>query len=287
MKLLITLSLMIGMATAMFAQNPAAPAGTPSPLPPGPLIKPVPSGIRWTITRKGGAKGASQEGGKAEPGASPESGETKGQEKEKEGANRFDIQIIGEKVGDVSHTVTTYGGGNRAEVWKKGGQQSTLSTGWTQPVISAAGADEAEDLDWISAANFVNVRDVLGRKCMVFQDKILPQGAAALLRYNRSIHHELSPGMKEHLKRANIAVEEASGSSQPELSADTLKENAVACIDLESRLPMALQVGKVVTTYKYEALPPAYALNLPADIAAAIQARGQQIQAVMRRPVQP
>ena len=276
MKLLLTLSL-VAMASTASAQGPTTPAGSPAPLPPGPLVKPVPSGVRWTITRKAGPGVESKELEKAEQGASPESGKEKG----KEGASRFDIQIIGEKVSDVAHVVTTYGNGNKKEIWKKGGQQTTINTGWKEPIVGPA-YDDAEDITWISASNFTGIKKVSDSDCMIFRDRVLPE----LYRARPDLLRK-SVASSEVEQKGMDLIAKVLGTESKAIDPESVKIDAFACIDLESRLPITLQVGKAVTAYKYEALPPNYALNLPADVAAAMEARGQQVKATTRRPVQP
>ena len=274
MKLLLTLSL-AAMSLTASAQGPATPAGSPAPLPPGPLVKPVPSGVRWTITRKAGPGGALRELEKAEPGAA------KDQEKGKEGASRFDIQIIGEKVSDVAHVVTTYGNGNKKEVWKKGGQQTTINTGWKEPIVGPA-YDDVEDITWISASNFTGIRKVSDSDCMIFRDKVLPE----LYRARPDLLRKSVASSDKEQQNIDL-ITKVLGTESKAIDPESVKIDAFACIDLDSRLPITLQVGKAVTAYKYEALPPNYALNLPADVAAAMEARGQQVKATTRRPVQP
>jgi hypothetical protein len=277
-RLLLTFGIIAEMTTMMFAQGSAAPAGTPEPLPPGPLLKPIPSQTRWTISRKGG-QGGSPEPAKAAPSATPESGQAKSGGKDS--AAQFDIQIIGEKVGDVSHVVTTYGNGSKKEVWKKGGVQTTMNTGWQQPIVGPA-FEDAEDVTWTSASNFTGIKKVSGLDCMVFRDKILPELYRArpdLLRKSVASSKVEQEGIDQ--------VTKVLGKESTAVDPESVKVDAVAVIDLERRLPIALQLGKVVTTYKYEALPTDYTLTLPADVAAAMQTRGQEVQAATRRPAQP
>lgn len=273
MKLLLTLSLIVASGTAIFAQETAAPANGPISLPPGPLIKPFPNRVRLTITRKTSTDASQQRGDAATSGA-------KGGQKD--GAATFDIQIVGEKVGDISHTVTTYANGNKKEVWRKGEQQTTMSTGWKQPIAGTA-SDEAEDLSWISATNFAGIQKIAGRECMVFREKLLPQ----VYRIRPDL---LTP--QEGPKTADDQAEEdrlkkVLGDQDSTVDPANIKLDAAASIDVESRLPMSLQMGHTVTTYKYEPLPADYNLALPPEVTSAIETRGQQIQASTRKPVRP
>lgn len=283
MKPLLTLTLVAATAVTLFAQGSATPAGTPTPLPPGPLFKPFPSQIRWTITRKGAQAGpqtpAPAVSGPATPGANPAAG----QPLETQNANQIDLQIVGEKVGDVSHVITIYPNGNKHEVWKKGSLQALLSSGGTEPIISRAAEEFTEEMDWISASNFAGIQKVSGRDCMVFRDKILPQ----MYRNNPDLLKPATPKSAQALAEEARIQKVLGGEETPTVNPESLRMTAVACIDLESRVPMGLQMGQVVTTYKYEALPSGYALALPPEIASAMQANAQQMQATTLRPVRP
>ncbi|GEM_PF-2928288 len=278
-KLLLIVILTAGLAITLVAQDHPAPASTPVVLPPGPLIKPFPNLVRWTITRKG-AESVGQEPDAA-PGSSPGqkgSGETKDDEKRN---SRFDVQIVGEKVGDISHIVTTFSNGNKQEVWKKAGVQTTLSTGWKQPIAGPAG-EESEDISWISGSNYMGINKISGRDCMIFRDRILPEGYRS-----RPDLFQISTPKDAKGQVDEDAVEKVLGVKRSALDPEKLKVIAVAEIDLEARLPIALQLGKVVTTYKYETLAPTYTLTLPTEIQAVLEARNQQLQAATRKPVRP
>jgi hypothetical protein len=282
MKAPLLFSLIAGMAIPMFAQNAPAPSGiTPGALPEGPLVKPFPSQVRWTITRKGISDAhepsASQASSEQAPGEQAPGSENGAPKK----ASPFEIQIIGEKVGDVTHIITTYGSGIKQEVWKKGGQQTTMKTGWKEPLAGSA-SEEVEDINWISSKNFTGIRKASGRDCMVFRDRLLP----GIYRMRPDLLQKSEAG-SERDRKEEQRVNKVLGSKSENLDPEKLKMNAVACIDLESRLPMALQVGNNVTTYKYEALPPSYVLELPANVAATIQATSQRVAATVRKPSMP
>lgn len=285
MKLLLTLTLIAGTAVTLFAQGSAAPAGTPIPLPPGPLFKPFPSQIRWMITRKGAQPGPQAPASTASgPATSADSVASQTQGSTKESASQFDTKIIGEKVGDVTHLITFFSNGTKQEVWKNGPQQALLSSGWKQPIVGRASQDANEELDWISPANFAGIQKFGGRDCLVFRDKVLPQVyriRPELLRQPEAAQTARDRLDEERIKKI-FGTQET-----PVINPENLKMVAVACIDLESRLPMALQMDNVVTTYKYEALPLDYPLVIPAEFASAMQACAQQMQASIRKPALP
>jgi len=260
MKLLLTLLIVAETASALFAQNPAKSPNNPGTLPPGPLFKPFPDMVRWTITRKASAPAAGTPAG-----------------------SQFDLQIIGEKSGDVSHVVISYSNGNKKEIWKKGGQQTTMSTGWKQPIAGLAPSDDSEDLAWVSAANFAVIQKVAGRDCLIFRETILPQAYRMRPDLLRKSSVPLNDEEKTEYERTNKILGSQDAGPDPE----SLKMDARAYIDLESRLPIMLQMGKETTVYKYDPLPQTYTINLPPEIITAIAARSQEIQASERKPVRP
>lgn len=274
MKILLTLTLIAGTATALLAQGSATPTGSPTALPPGPLFKPFPSQIRWTITRKGEGAASQAASQKA-----PDAGGTKANEKERAGG--VDIQIIGEKVGDISHTVTIYASGLKMEVWKTRSQEITMRPGWRVPMVSQSTPDAGEDLGWISESNYQGVQPYSGTKCMIFRGKIVPANMAGAAKIAQTTREQLK------ITNQDALPEELKQKPEDLIDPSTYEVDAVACIDFETRLPIALQVGKVVTTYKYQALPPDYTLSLPNEIASAMQTREKQVQATSRRPVLP
>jgi hypothetical protein len=157
-----------------------------------------------------------------------------------------------------------------------------MSTGWKQPIAGTA-SDESEDLSWISAANFAGIQKIAGRECMVFRERLLPQIYRIrpdLLRPQEGPKTADDQAEEERLKKVL-------GDQDSAVDPANIKMDAVASIDVESRLPMSLQMGHTVTTYKYDPLPADYALALPPEVTSAIEARGQQIQASTRKPVRP
>lgn len=282
MKLLLALTLIGGMATTLFAQDASVQTSSPTPLPPGPLVKPFPSQIRWIIMRKDEG-GASQTASPApsqaaSPAASPAASQAAPQKTP-------DIQIVGEKVGDISHTISTYVGGTKMEVWKTRGQEVTVRTGGRVPIVSQSTPDAAEDLGWIGASNFKGIQGVSGIKCMIFRAKIVPANMVGAVRLAQMAREQYNNSLKAGTQNPLFD----SWRDKPENLVDpaSYEVDAIACIELESRLPITLKVGKLVTTYKYEALPPDYTLSLPNEIASAIQMRAQQMQESTRRAVLP
>jgi len=173
--------------------------------------------------------------------------------------------VIGQKTGDIIHLVSFSGNGNKMEIWQKGAYQVIMNTGWKIPAVSPGSADERfTDISWVSAANFTGIKKLPGHgECMYFKDKILPRG--------------LESWTKEDINAAIKAGENIEGMKIP----------AVACIEVERRLPVAMTVGQEATTYKFEPLKAGIMLTFPANAQAAIAAQNQQIQATMRRPVRP
>jgi hypothetical protein len=216
----------------------------------------MPDFTRWTVTQTGTAPAQGQAG-----------------ETQKTGAKQLPPQkIVGERTGDIRHISITYGNGYKTEFWKKDGIQYVASTGWKYPVISAASPDDISgDFAWISAKNFDGFRKVAGGDCMVFHDKILPSGVTIL--------PALAP------------LEKVAGDYQAPvytpIDPETLKIKAVAYIDLDRRVPVALQMGDVITTYKIEAIDPPVPLQLPPQVQAAFDNHNQQLAASVRKTVRP
>jgi hypothetical protein len=166
-------------------------------------------------------------------------------------------QVVGRKTGDIRQIVTSFGNGDRTVFWKKGGLQYVMSEGNQLPIIGPASQDEIYgDLNWVSAANFEGISAVGGRKCMVFRDMIDPPGLI-----------DLDSGIS---KASQIA-----------------KIKAVACIDLELRFPVVVQLGDEITTYKFEPIQPQVPMQLPPEVQMAFATQIQAERAAIRKPVRP
>lgn len=287
-KTLLSSILIVGFAAVAVAQT-GSPADGAATLPSGPLIKPVPDGVRWTTTQTGQTSAAQAgEDGQDQPG----------------GGGQFDMKVVGEKKGDVIHIVTTFSNGEWTEVWRKGNLQTTMAKGWKEPVIGGgdAGGGGEPSIDWISADNFAGIQKVSGRDVMVFRDRVLPQSMAGFeAMYGKvSTNQALlrAQARSQEARRMAISGEEVNRElgedglpevevPQNAIEMEKLKVDAVATVDLESRLPTALQVGKQITSFKYSPLPSSYNLALPAEVVAVTKNSEAEAKAATRRVARP
>jgi hypothetical protein len=255
MKLILTYLFFFAMALVGFAAT--APSGTPPPLPPGPLLQPIPDFTRWTITQTNGAPAPQGQTGGSQNGApKPLPPST----------------IVGERTGDIRHISITYGNGNRIVLWKVGGTQFVSCTGWKVPVVAPASEENIYgNLRWISAKNFDGFVTAAGTNCMVFHDRILPPNSS--IARSLAPFEKLAPGVTAITYKA----------PDPE----TLKIKAVAYIEVERRIPVALELGNEVTTYKVESINPPVPLTIPPQVIAAIDNQNHQLQATARKAVHP
>lgn len=179
----------------------------------------------------------------------------------------FTSTVVGQKAGDILHLVQSQANGNKMETWRKGVAQVVTNTGWKEPAVTlAAGAEQNfQELSWVSPANFQDIRKVPGHgDCMYFKDKILPAGIA-------------------NLSAADIAYAKQDGTD-----IEAMRISATAWIEVESRLPVAIQVGDEVVTYKFEPLSTDQPLTLPEAIQTALSNKQQQLQqATSRKPLRP
>jgi hypothetical protein len=82
-------------------------------------------------------------------------------------------------------------------------------------------------------------------------------------------------------------MDNSAGSSNNSFDPETLKVKEVAYIEVERRIPVAVQVGTRVTTYKVQAIDPPVPLQIPPAVQAAFDNQTQQMQAAVRRIVPP
>jgi hypothetical protein len=262
MKLLFKLVTVMGMTALPIAKS--APPQESQQLPAGPLLQPVPDFSRWTIVSRESSSG--QMGQEQEQNAEAKAGDGN------DSKNSAVKSIVGQRTRDIRHIVITYGNGNKMEFWKKGGVQSVKATGWNKAVVTTASEDDLYgNLGWISADNFQGIQKVGGKDCMVFRDNIPPPGTRKAVKSAPLIN--LPEGFK-------VPVEEP-------VDPESLKIKAVACVEVERRVPVVLQLGNEVTTYKFEPIDPPVPLNLPVDVQAEMAARNQQARAAVRKPPQP
>jgi len=156
MKTLISLMLI---AASAFAQDTKK---DKPPLPPGPIIKPLPELAAWAIIFKdpGVVKGENADDQQKDA-AKPEGSPAK--------APRF---IVITKSGKTYREVETDADGQKTERWKVDGTEVSIAPDGKTSITDGVAAEDFDELKWISAANYVNVANVDGQPCFVFQDKI-------------------------------------------------------------------------------------------------------------------
>jgi hypothetical protein len=261
MKKLTVFSLIISLAICcahaqQAAPSPAGPASSPPPaLPPGPLLKPVPDNTRWTVITTGKAPEI------AKPEASPDKSPEAGKREEKDKAKGSTTTMVGEKVGQTAHVIIARANGAREEKWTDGTLVATVSSGASAPSFTTGGIEQMPVPTWVSAENFTEIKKQGDKSFLIFRTRIMPSGV------------EIVRDMEA----------EAHGQTQ---STEHLKVDAMAVIDADTRLPLAVQEGKATTTYKYEQLPP-NAQIIPPAIQTEIATRAQKVRAATRQPVRP
>jgi hypothetical protein len=104
-----------------------------------------------------------------------------------------------------------------------------------------------EGFEWISAQNYTGIKPVLGKNCLTFKD-------------DRRVTGTLAPA--------------------------PVSNALVACIDLETRLPVALMNDNGIVTYQF-LKPPEAMQDLPANVQAVLDKQKQDIQSVKRKPSLP
>lgn len=242
-----------------------APAATPSVLPSGPLVaKNAPEFAAWTVTSSAVSSASTT------PEKDEKTAGLAGEGEKKAGPLQV-MQIV--KTGEIRFVKIT-AGTSVSERWCKGAVQIIKRPEWKQLMLST-GENRADStridfsegdfggFDWVSSQNFIGVRKVSGRDCLVFKDQIPSE--------------KVSTERVFHTPDGN---QESKSNKEPEMVL------AVACTDLETRLPVALTVGKTTTTYKFET-PPSAMLSLPAEYEQVLDGHLKRMQSLLKRPGRP
>jgi hypothetical protein len=189
----------------------------------------------------------------------------------KPSASRTTIQVT--KTGDFRLIETTNGTGH-SEVWSNGAWQVTKRPEWKELVVSNGenSADTAwvnyssgdfPGFQWITAENFLGLFKFKGRDCLVFKDRVQKQSPVQM----RQFYDPNAP-------------------TPPPVDPETLKEDVIAYVDLETRLPVVLIAGEQMSTYAFGE-PPTEQLVFPPDVKVALAASMQKVQAMLARPSRP
>ena len=126
------------------------------------------------------------------------------------------------KTDDIRFITSTLGG-MRRDQWTVSGWILTIKGGSAQPSVTMPKSwnlIDFPDCDWINRENYQGIAKLFGRQCLVFVGmvNVIP---------HEMRNSEFPPDMRQ----------------------------STACIDLESRLPVAVQLGKMLHTYQYLTAP--------------------------------
>ena len=269
MKFYIVLFLMLLASSPVWAQSPAEPQ-----LPQGPLLSRVPAPAAWTITTQG-APDDSDAGSPQPPTGAAATNPIKPRITQViKGQNLIFEKVIAEN-------------GSLIEMWRIGGLavMNPDNSGW---IISPGGGttfnttdySEADfaGFDWISLHNFSGVRDVQGKHCITFKDRVItldPQEVAMIqAAFNNSAANEAARERQEqqnqHLKNPSPTPDKP----VPTYDVNSLKVDVEADIDNETRLPVQLTYKTVsgktmIRTYSFQA--PSGSLSLPREVQSLIK----------------
>jgi hypothetical protein len=240
----------MGMAAPLCAQDSKIP-----PLPAGPLLKRAPDYSTWTVTCQGHPLEAS---------APLKTGTTgEGSHKDKEPVTMFSTVI---KTGSTILEQNVDAGGQRHQIWHASGIRVIPVPGSSNPMVCPdyGGGDivsinfassDFSGFDWLSQSTYTGIVKYQGNDCIVFNGTVSPL----------SVREQME-------ERGFIEQSRALGQSVP----DALKVPAVACIDLQTRLPLYAQFGHEKRVYQYGA-PPTAPLALPTELAGPVKAYVQKI----------
>lgn len=167
--------------------------------------------------------------------------------------------ISGSRTGNLLQVTTTAGNGNSLESWSDGKSQVTMNAKWEKPLVSVGEPPEYPRPDWISLRNYTGAVEQGGRTFLVFRARIFPDGGDQTL-----------------------TAAELDG-----VDPETLKVDAQAYIDTETRLPASVQVGDEITVYKFEPLPAGFSLTLPPNVRNAIATSNQHPWTTRPRSIRP
>jgi hypothetical protein len=227
------------------AQQAPEPKETP---PPGPLIQKRADDFScWTITQKLAAATASP---------SPASASGK---KDSDGSLQTTSFV---KTGDVLRAIIVDSQHRTWNIWVKNGMQVVIwpdqksvgvvtkpgSSSDINPFYVDLSASDFPVFQWISADNYAGIRTVLGKRCLIFKDKVkaLPKG-----------------------EKDNGIVSES-----------------VAAVDYDTRLPVSLSNGYGMFLYTFLAAPKDMQ-TLPESVQTYIDNERRKAQALTRLPGSP
>jgi hypothetical protein len=238
------------------ASAQTAASATPAPTPPaGPLLNKAPDFASWTIVSQRVPADASPAEIKSASAKAPE------------------IVTTITKTNQTRHYVTRHRirkirDGSQEEVWQQGPYLVTHESMWQAAQLGFASVREDlptcdfPEFGWISAGNFVDVEQVEGKPCLVF-DATIVIGAG---------------------RPSSGSGRDTAPSRDPSKVEERVHEHA--WIDLETRLPRMLQEADMLSHYTFQA-PPTDMLALPPADQAMINAYSRDNAARLRPPQAP
>jgi len=260
---------------AVFAHTLSAQTPAPSPTPPQPpLLRRAPEKSQWLITYK------------LEVGAPTASG-TAGEQAPKRPPVR---KLIIKNEGMILEK-TVNGNGVSFDAWHTKQGITLTSVGGKNWIIAPPlqpGFDTADyttqdfaGFDWITPQNFVGAKVINGRRCLVFEDRVVTLEPSELRAIESDIGRDLTwadlPGEN---KDPALQTEPRLRPKRRFFRIEDYKSPVAAYIDDQTRLPMALiyktPAGSVTRTFEYQSAPPL--LELPAEAQAVIKENVQRQQ---------
>lgn len=257
MKRLVVISFLVGLSSVIAAEEKP-------PLPAGPLIKSAPDFAAWQVTFQYPPKSTahSAKAGEANP-STPKAGRIAQCTVTKTLPNRCEVAV------DES--------GQKTVFWCAGKIQYTYRPGYNPPFMSIPGnpgddsyRDMAQDFPefrWISKENFVGVKAMSGRDCLVFQ--------AAISRAALEPEKKVDPEWEQINRVLTGNIADAGGQKSPGKPLDDPQKTSptaasIAYVDLVTRLPVLLSLPSETRSYKFLPAPTAI-LPLPGDIAKQVE----------------
>jgi hypothetical protein len=205
---------------------------------------------RWTVTC---TYPPSAQIKAAEAGADPASAK-------KAAANALNTTTTYTKAGDIRLEETVFSDGGKQSAWHIDQYHLVLFPGKSEPNIDLSpkfgrSGKDFPGFEWISAQNFTGIQKPKGESdCLVFESKISVLNQVQW----QGIPYTGSP--------PNV--------------------DAIAYVNVETRLPLALKIGEETRTFRFTQ-PPTGPLAIPPAIQAAIDAKQKKIQAAQVRPPRP
>ena len=284
MKYYIFFLFALGLALPLAAQQGAQPAPSIPPLPPGPLLNRAPSFCRWTVMDQGAAVASA---------GTESNSQTAANDAKKPKVIRQESVT---KTGAMVYEQLVDDRGRRFERWHSNGVQILIPAGEPYPIVFPDfGGDDIytpnyqisdfAGLDWISEKTYSGIQKVMGRDCLIFRGEV----SALPTEERREVHlqadrERLAAETSARTRKANSPAQ----ASPLETAMERIKETvpAVACIDLETRLPIAASFGPVTRAYQY-GTPPAAMLVLPPQLVAALREYTNRISNLSSLPAAP